>query len=118
MRQFGFLDWEVYNDAQNLFTEILKIWQILPQNLRHSLGNQCIRSSLSVTLNIAEGGGRHSGKELKRFLDIALGSAYETLACIDTMRRNALITEAEFVRLRDRISSICKQIGAFKKTVN
>ena len=40
--------------------------------------SQVLRSSMSVGANVAEGYGRHEGKEYTRFLQMALGSANET----------------------------------------
>lgn len=64
---FRFLSWKVYRDAQRIFLEILKIVRRLPADIRYSLGSQLIRSALSIILNIAEGSGRGTDKELKDF---------------------------------------------------
>ncbi|MEK7567649.1 MAG: four helix bundle protein [Patescibacteria group bacterium] len=117
MRKFKFLDWQVYKDSRDLFSEILKIVKKLPKEYRFELGSQVIRSSLSITLNIAEGSGKESDKELVRFIEISLGSAYETLACLDSMRNSELITLVEFNNLQEKISSVCNQLGGLKKKV-
>jgi len=95
MDNFRFLNWPVYIEAQNL--------------------SQIVRSALSISLNIAEGSGKSSPRELNRFLDIALGSAYETLAGLDALRRNKLIKEGEFEIGKGHLDSICKQIGGLRK---
>lgn len=117
-KQFKFLEWQVYNDSQELFTDILKIVNETPKEYRFELGNQIIRSSLSVVLNIAEGSGKQSNKELNRYIEIAFGSLYETLAGIDTLRRNSMIGNKKFKSIHDKISSICKQLGGFKKKIS
>lgn len=58
---------------------VIALCRKLPRDTISSiLINQVIRSSGSVGANIAEGFGRYKGKEYKRFLQIALGSANET----------------------------------------
>lgn len=105
----------MYSDAQSLFFEVRVVCKSLPHEHKFSLGDQLSRSSLSVILNIAEGSGKRSDKELGRYLDIALGSLYETLAALDTLKRNGFLGEVKFTKLRDTISDICTQIGAFKR---
>ena len=74
-----------------------------------------LRASLSVVLNIAEGSGKASMKDLSRFLDISLGSLYETLACTDTLAYNKLIDEKESQEFEKQIVNISSQLGGFKK---
>ena len=117
MKKFRFLEWKVYNDSQELCTDILNIVKKMPKEHRFELGSQIIRSSLSVVLNIAEGSGKESDKELNRYIEIALGSLYETLAGTDTLKRNLLIDSKEFNNIHDKISTICSQLGGFKKKI-
>ncbi len=118
MEQFRFRKWKVYKDSQELFSDILKITTSLPSQYKYSLGDQVTRSSLSIVLNIAEGSGKSSIKELNRFLDIALGSAYETLACVDTFMQNNYISSKQQEELERQLQSICSQIGGFKKKLS
>ncbi len=115
MEQLRFRKWQVYTDSQNLFSDMSKIISSLPGQFKGSLGDQISRSSLSIVLNIAEGSGKNSIKELSRFLDIALGSAYETLACTDSLLRNKLINKGEYDDIEVKIMSIYSQLGGFKK---
>ena len=67
MDKFRFLNWKVYKDSRELFSFVLKIVKKLPKEFRFELGSQIIRSAFSVTLNIAEGSGKASDKELNHF---------------------------------------------------
>jgi len=118
MDKFRFLKWQAYKDSQKLLTEIIKIAKKLPREYRFELGSQIIRSSLSVVLNIAEGSGKNSDRELRRYMDISLGSLYETLAGVDSLKINKLIDEEEFDIVYGMVNGISKQLGGFKKRIN
>lgn len=115
MDRFRFLKWKVYIDSQDLFSIILILVKELPKEYRFELGSQMIKAALSVVLNIAEGSGKNSDKELNRFIDIALGSLYETLAVADSLKMNKLITNDKFNDIFGRINIIANQLGGFKK---
>ncbi len=118
MDQFRFLQWRVYSDAQELFSLVLRIVVRLPKEYRFELGSQIIRSSFSIVLNIAEGGGKTSDKELNRYIDIALGSVSETMAAMDVFRYNDFVDKKTFEDLARRLSSIASQLGGFKKKIS
>ena len=115
MKKFRFLEWKVYKDSQELFKIILKTVKKLPKEYRFELGSQIIRSAFSVILNIAEGSGKSSDKELNRYLDISLGSLYEMLASADVLEKNQLITKQKFNEIMDKVQNISNQLGGFKK---
>ncbi len=114
MNKFRFLDWDVYKDARELLSLILKLVKKMPKEYRYELGSQVIRSSYSVVLNIAEGSGKGSDVELNHFINISLGSLYETLAASDVLRYNKFITEDEFTDIVAR-AEISNRLGGFKK---
>ena len=90
----------------------------LPKEYRFELGSQIIRSSFSITLNIAEGSGKTSDRELNRYIEIALGSVNETLAAADVLKNNHFITEDDFDEMFRKLHSISSQLGGFKKRLS
>jgi len=63
---------------------------------RH-IRDQFERASLSIVLNIAEGSGRISEADKRRFYIIALGSLKETQCILQIMDRNALLPECRLI---------------------
>ncbi|WP_395092582.1 four helix bundle protein [Vaginella massiliensis] len=49
----------------------------MPKAEKYGMISQMTRAVLSIPANIAEGSSRHSDKDYARFLQIALGSAFE-----------------------------------------
>jgi len=115
VKQFNFLDWPVYKDAQDLVLFSLSLVKKLPKEHRYELSTQLIRSSSSIVLNIAEGSGKSSKKDFAHFIDIALGFLYETVADMDILRNNGLINEVEFDIGKEKSANIARQLGGFKK---
>lgn len=99
-------------------TLVLKTVKHLPKEYRFELGSQVIRSGFSIILNIAEGAGKTSEKELNRFLDISLGSVSETFAAVEVFRHNGFIDQPVFDELSNKLYSISNQLGGFKKKIN
>jgi len=53
--------------------------------------DQLDRASTSIVLNTAEGNGKFSFKDRKRFLEIAMGSTVESAACLDILVAKSLL---------------------------
>lgn len=115
MNEFRFLEWNVYKDAKELANRIHQITNKFPQTFRYDLGSQINRSAISIVLNIAEGSGKSSDKELNRFFNIAIGSINETIAGLDIALGSDLISRKEFEDLFEKLKSIARQLGGFKK---
>ena len=115
MEEFRFLNWNVYKDAKSIVKDIYLITSNFSQNLKYDLGSQLNRSAASIVLNIAEGSGKNSDKELNRFFDIAIGSICETIAGLDIAYDNKLINKERFEKLTEKCKNIARQLGSFKK---
>ena len=118
MEEFRFLNWEVYQEAKDSVRKIYNITDKFPQNFKYELGGQINRSSISIALNIAEGAGKNSDKELNRFFDIAMGSTYETIAGLDLAYESNLLSKKEFEQIAEKCKNIARQLGSFKKKLN
>ncbi len=67
----------VWEKAHALTLAVYKATEQFPKQELYSLTNQIQRAAVSITANIAEGCGKDSDRELKRYFTIAMGSASE-----------------------------------------
>ena len=70
-------DLDVWKLSVEFVTEIYEMTKFFPKDEIYGLTSQIRRPAVSVPSNIAEGAGRKSKIEFRRFLYIALGSAAE-----------------------------------------
>jgi len=68
---------KVWEKAMLIVESTYTIAKLLPDSERFTFTSQVTRCALSVPSNIAEGAGRKSDKDFSRFINIAIGSAYE-----------------------------------------
>ena len=78
------------------------------------LVDQLRRAISSVTLNIAEGNGRTSFAERKRFFCIARGSAMEVSAIIDVAEALKMISKSEYDLFQSYLLQIVKILYKLK----
>jgi four helix bundle protein len=72
---------DVWQRARALVIAVYALTKLLPSDERFVTATQLRRAAWSVANNIAEGNAKLGARELRRFLDIALGS----LAELDSM---------------------------------
>ena len=75
MRDFRKL--EIWKKGMEIAKQVYAFTGSLPQKEQFGLISQMNRCSVSIPSNIAEGCSRNSDIELKRFIEIAMGSAFE-----------------------------------------
>lgn len=68
---------DAWKESMELVQLVYEITQKFPSEEKFGLVSQLRRASVSIPSNIAEGCGRSSNKEYKRFVEIALGSILE-----------------------------------------
>ena len=72
-----FKKFKIWQKGMDLVFLTYELSKKLPNEEKYAIRSQITRAAVSIPSNIAEGSSRSSQKELKRFLEIALGSAYE-----------------------------------------
>lgn len=122
MENTNFENLEIYQLSEKLAD---KIWNIVLDwnNLAtDTLGKQVIRSADSIGANIAEGSGRGTAIDNRRFLRMARGSLYETRHWLRRSRTRNLLTDEQIKDLSEVIKVLTPKlnsyIGKVSKTVN
>lgn len=109
----GFENLRVYQLAEKLADAI---WEIVVQwdyFARDTLGGQIVKAADSIGANIAEGSGRGSYQDNRRFIKIARGSFYETRHWLRRAHQRKLLTEADVMRLKPMIEGLGPTLNAY-----
>ena len=83
---------DVYRLALDFLVFANSIIEALPRGRSH-LADQFTRASTSIVLNLAEGAGKHSRLDKRRYYLTARGSATESAALLDVCLRLQLLDE-------------------------
>ena len=102
----------------NLVTDIYQLTRNFPQAEMFGLTSQVRRASISIPSNIAEGYGRSSSADYKRFLHMALGSLYELQTQIEIAKRLNYLTENAFVEIDSMSIELDKMLYSLIKKIN
>ena len=78
--------------------------------------DQLKRAFVSIPLNIAEGAGKHSGKDQSKFYDIARGSALECGACLDVLVAMKKANPDEIVVGKQLLGEIVAMLTSLART--
>ena len=73
----NFKELKIWQKSRVLTKKIYLLIKDYPEEEKFGLVSQIRRSAISIPSNIAEGSGRNSDRDFRRFLNIALSSAFE-----------------------------------------
>lgn len=114
----NYKNYEVWSLAHSFILKIYNISKSFPKEETYGLVSQLRRASSSINLNIAEGCGRETDMEFKRFLSIALGSAFETEYILLLSKDLNYISQQEFLELSQNIESIKMKLSKLILKIN
>ncbi len=112
-----FEDLRVFQLAEKLCDEIWDIatsWEYFEKN---TVGIQLVKSADSIGANIAEGAGRGTPKDNKRFVRISRGSLNETKYWLRRAHRRNLISEEQDIYFKQIIKDLGPQLNAYLKSI-
>ncbi|MEO5960201.1 MAG: four helix bundle protein [Opitutaceae bacterium] len=103
----------VWKSGHSLTLEIYRQTKSFPKDELFGLTSQMRRAASSIAANIAEGCGREGDAELKRYLNIALGSACELDYFILLAGELGYLESPAHSTAADEILRLRRQLGAF-----
>lgn len=101
-----FRDLLVWQKSMSIVTEIYTLTSSFPKEELFGLTSQIRRSAISIPSNIAEGYGRNSTGDYKRFLQISCGSLNELQTQIEISFNLNLITKEKNIETLEKIQEI------------
>jgi four helix bundle protein len=113
MEKTNFEHLHIYKLSERLADQIWKIvvrWDFLAMN---TVGIQIVKSADSIGANIAEGSGRGTDPEFRRFLRVARGSLYETQHWLRRAFKRRLLSEKQVNDLVPIISELTPKLNAY-----
>ena len=112
-----FKDLVVWQKAHALTLAIYKLTLRFPKHEMYGLTSQLRRAAASIPANIAEGCGRRSDREFKRFLQIARGSASELEYHLLLARDLLFLPATDHRTAQAAIAEVQKMLTALVKTL-
>lgn len=112
-----FKELEIWTYNRKFCSQIYSVTNSFPEGENFGLTNQLRRVSVSIPSNIAEGSSRSSNKDFCRFLEIAIGSAYETETQILIANDLGFVSEEDRGNLCSSLEIIIKMLLRFKSTL-
>jgi len=106
-------DLEIWRITRNFRKDISILVKFLPNDEKYRLTDQLLRSSRSVTANIAEGFGRYHYQENIQFCRQARGSLLETLDHLYVALDEKYIEENKFLDLRQKMNHCLKVLNGY-----
>jgi len=113
----SFEDLRVYRqteDLADLLWDIVLAWQTFAKD---TVGKQMIRSADSIGANLAEGHGRGSYQDNRRYVRIARGSRYETRHWLRRAYRRKLLSDKQVEKLKAIVDNLGPQLNAYLKSI-
>ena len=106
--------YQLSKEIADLTWEIVVTWKRLAQD---TVGKTLIRAADSIGANIAEGTGRGSYADNRRFARIARGSLFEVKHWLRRAYRRDLLSENEVSKLQNIINELTPKLSAYINSI-
>jgi len=118
MNKTGFENLRVYNlaeEIEDLIWEIVSKWDYFAKD---TIGKQLVNSADSIGANLAEGYGRGSHADNRRFAKISRGSLFEVKHWLRRAYKRKLLSEQEITALQEIIKELTPKLSAYINSIS
>ena len=118
MNRTGFESLRVYKLAEeiaDLIWEIVSKWDYFAKD---TIGKQLVNSADSIGANLAEGYGRGSHADNRRFVKISRGSLFEVKHWLRRAYKRNLLTEEEISNLQELVKELTPKLSAYLNSIS
>lgn len=113
----GYKDLRVWQKGLDIAYTLIEITGQFPSHIRFTLGDQMQRAAISIPSNLAEGYGRNSPNELRRFAYISLGSAMELETQLILLKRLNIIEELTMINIISELDCLLRMLNRYIQTM-
>jgi four helix bundle protein len=113
----SFENLQVYKLSEKLADEVWTVVTSWEQFAKTTVGRQMVRAADSVGANIAEGSGRRSFQDNRRFVRMARGSLNETKHWLRRAYRRGLLNTEDIKRIRPIIDELAPKLNAYLQSI-
>jgi len=118
MNKTGFESLRVYNLAEeiaDIIWEIVAKWDYFAKD---TIGKQLVNSADSIGANIAEGYGRGSHADNRRFAKISRGSLFEVKHWLRRAYKRNLLSEKQISNLQELVNELTPKLSAYINSIS
>jgi four helix bundle protein len=108
---------KVWEKAHTLTLKIYKLTALFPKHETYGVTSQIQRAAVSIPTNIAEGCGKASDAELRRYFLIAMGSSSELEYLLLLAHDLGYLSDEVYVDLQNHLVETRKMLNAFIQTL-
>jgi len=109
----NFRELMIWQKAMDIVVCVYKLSASLPKDETYGLKSQLQRAAVLIPSNIAEGCSRNTEPDFKRFLEVAIGSAYELETQLSITENIGLISRSKIEPALQMVSEEQKMLNGF-----
>jgi four helix bundle protein len=117
MAKSDFENLKVYQMSESLADEIWDVVLGWDRLARDTVGSQLVRAADSIGANIAEGSGRGSFQDNRRFVRIARGSLKETQHFLRRAYKRKLLDDNQIKTIKPLVDNLAPMLNGYLRSI-